>query len=197
VKERSEYPAVAVARYYPKRRKFEHLKDQFSQELLRLKKEKDNVAIYRVAYKLSSTVRGWLGSKIEKITLLTYPPSSRQRSYYFVRELAQTVGAELDIECLEFFQWKEKVSSQGKRVLRKKERISKKMLVKPQLEKIVEGESILLIDDILTTGLTALAAVKALREAKAGEVYVACLGWTVDTAAYHLSGVYETDGHLR
>ena len=62
--------------------------------------------------------------------------------------------------------------------------IGKKMIVKPQFEKIVEGESILLIDDILTTGLTALAGVKALKEAKVREVYAACLGWTVDMDNY-------------
>lgn len=181
VKERQEYPAVAVGRYYPKWRRLEHLKDKFSQELLRLKKEKDVQTIYRMGYKLAATVRGWLGDKLENIRLVTYPPSSRQKTYYFACELAQAVGAELEIDCLEFLQWKEKVSSKGNRVLSFKERLGKKMIVKPQLEKIVEGESILLIDDILTTGLTALAGVKALKEAKARAVYVACLGRTVNS----------------
>lgn len=178
VKERQEFPAIAVGIYYPKWMRIEHLSDKFSKEILRLKKEKDTTAIYNMAYKLSSSLKVWLGEKIEKIKILTYPPSSRKKKYYFTRELAKAVGAELEIECLEFLKWKEKVSSKGKRALSFNERISKKMIVKPQLEKILEGESILLIDDILTTGLTALAGVKALREAKAQEVYVACLGWT-------------------
>ena len=175
---------MVVARYYPKRRKAEHLSDKFSQEILRLKHFREPATIKRLAHRLSYTAKEWLSSKIDQITLLTYPPSSRKKRYYFVRELAQNVSAELDIEPVELLFWKEKVSSKGNRVLSLKERLGKKIGVKPQFEKVVEGKSILLIDDILTTGLTALAAVKALREDKAAEVYVACLGWTMDTDNY-------------
>jgi predicted amidophosphoribosyltransferase len=41
------------------------------------------------------------------------------------------------------------------------------------------GLRVLLIDDILTTGLTAARCMEALKDASASDVFVAVLGWTV------------------
>jgi predicted amidophosphoribosyltransferase len=173
VTERSEIDGVALARYYPRRLKRMHIFDEFSRDLFQFKKFYDVALIEKLSEKLSAVLRN-TGKSFD---IATHPPASRQRLYYPTAHLAKAVATELDLDLLDCLRW-----ASGKGESQKKR---KGVLKLARLGEAVEctsdltGLHILLVDDILTTGLTAAKCVEALKFAGAESVFVAVLGWTV------------------
>jgi adenine/guanine phosphoribosyltransferase-like PRPP-binding protein len=105
--------------------------------------------------------------------------------YYPTAHLAKAVATELDLDLLDCLRW-----AGGKSESQKKRRGVLKL---KRLGEFVECTSdltdlrVLLIDDILTTGLTASKCVEALTFAGAEDVFVAVLGWTVSEAKTFVS----------
>jgi predicted amidophosphoribosyltransferase len=97
--------------------------------------------------------------------------------YYPTAHLAKAVAVELDLDLLDCLRW-----SGGKGESQKNR---KGVLKLARLGEAVECTSdmtdlrVLLIDDILTTGLTTSRCIEALKFAGAVSVFVGVLGWTV------------------
>ena len=177
ISERSEIEGIALARYYPKRLKRKHLFDKFSRDLWRFKKHYDVALIEKLAKSLVDVIRttGW------HFDIATHPPPSRKRLYYPCVHLAKVVATELDLDLLDCLNWAGgKGESQKKRkgVLKLK-RIAEAV----ECTSDITGLRVLLVDDILTTGLTAARCVESLKGRGAQSVFVAVLGWTVSEDA--------------
>jgi predicted amidophosphoribosyltransferase len=163
---------VCVGRYYPKRFKVARQIDELSRELWWLKKHKDDALIGKWGKALAFAIR----ETDFQFDFATIPPASKQRLYYFCRELASVVAVELGLELVDCLQWAERVrDSQGKR----RGALKLKRFDEPALcNHDMTGLRVLLIDDLLTTGLTAYQCIKALKSAGAQSVFVGILGWT-------------------
>ena len=171
IHERRGLEAIAVDFYYPRRLRRRHFFHPFSRDLWRFKRGWDPGLIGRFARELAAVVReaGW------EAEILTYPPPSRPRLYYPTAHLAQAVAVELDLDCVDCLEWKELQGSQGARQgWRKLKRLHE--VVECKLE--LAGLRVLLVDDLLTTGLTAAVCQEGLLAAGASRVFIAVLGWT-------------------
>ena len=172
ITERKEIEGIALARYYPKRLKRLHQFDDFSRDLYQFKKHYDVALIDKLAKLLADVIR----ETGRRFDIATHPPASRQRLYYPTAHLAKAVATELDLDLSSCLEWQGKGGSQKKR---------KGVLKLKRLGEAVEcnsdltGLNVLLIDDILTTGLTASKCVESLTFAGAVSVFCAILGWTV------------------
>jgi competence protein ComFC len=172
ITERKEIEGIALARYYPKRLKRLHFFDEFSRDIFQFKKFYDVALIEKQAKSLAEVIRN-TGKSFD---IATHPPASRQRLYYPCAHLARAVAIELDLDLLDCLKWSGKTGSQKKR---------RGVMKLARLGEAVECTSdltdlrILLIDDILTTGLTASKCVEALKFAGAEDIFCAVLGWTV------------------
>ena len=172
ITERREIEAVGVGRYFPRRLKRLHLFDEFSRDLWRFKKQYDVSLLEKLSTGLTDVIRA-TGRKFD---IATHPPASRARLYYPTAHLAKAVAVELELDLLDCLKWSGKTGSQKKR---------RGVMKLARLGEAVECTSdltelrILLIDDILTTGLTASKCIEALKFAGAEEVFCAILGWTV------------------
>ena len=173
ITERREIEGIALARYYPKRLKRKHFFDEFSRDLLRFKRGFDVALIEKLSKQLAEIIRV-AGRTFD---LATHPPPSRQRLYYPCAHLAKAVATELDLDLLNCLRWADgKGESQKKRVGRMKlQRLGEVI----ECTSDITGLRVLLVDDILTTGLTAARCVEALTFAGAESVFCAILGWTV------------------
>lgn len=171
ITERSEIEAVCVGRYFPKRLKRLHLFDNLSMDIFRFKKAWDPSLIERLSAALADVIRA-TGRTFD---IATHPPASRPRLYYPCAHLAKATAVELDLDLLDCLKWSGKTGSQKKRrgVL-KLARLGESVLCPSDLTDL----RVLLIDDILTTGLTASKCVEGLTFAGAGSVFVTVLGWT-------------------
>jgi predicted amidophosphoribosyltransferase len=173
ITERKEIEGIALGRYYPKRLKRLHLFDDFSRNLWRFKKYYDVALLEKLAKALADVIRA-TGRTFD---IATHPPPSKPRLYYPTAHLAKAVSVELDLDLLDCLRW-----AGGKGESQKKRRGVLKL---KRLGEVVEctsdltGLRVLLIDDILTTGLTASKCVEALTFAGAVSVFCAILGWTV------------------
>lgn len=171
ITERSEIDAICVGRYYPRRLKRLHFWDEFSRDLYQFKKFYDVALIDKLARGLADVIRD-TGRSFD---ICVHPPPSRARLYYPCAHLAKAVATELDLDLLACLEWQGKSGSQKKR---------KGILKLARLGEAVDctsdltGLRILLIDDILTTGLTAARCVESLKFAGAEEVFCGILGWT-------------------
>lgn len=185
VTERSEVEAVCVGRYFPRRLKRKHVFDELSQDIFRFKKFYDVALIEKLSKALAEVIveRAVALPRLatgRTFDIATHPPPSRQRLYYPTAHLSKAVATELDLDLLDCLKWAGKTGSQKKR---------KGAMKLARLGEVVEctsdltGLHILLIDDILTTGLTASKCVEALKFAGAESVFVAVLGWTVSEDA--------------
>ena len=173
ITERKEVEGIALARYCPKRLKRKHYFDEFSREIFRFKKCYDVSLIIKLSKQLSDIIR----ETGKSFDLATLPPASRPRLYYPCVHLAQAVSVELDLDIIDCLQWSGgKGESQKKRVGRMK---LKRLGETVECNSDLTGLRILLIDDILTTGLTASKCVEALKFAGAVSVFVGVLGWTI------------------
>ena len=173
ITERKEIDGVAVGHYYPKRLKRLHIFDDFSQDLWRFKKRYDVALIEKLSKSLADVVR----ETGRTFDIATHPPASKPRLYYACAHLAKAVAVELDLDLLDCLNWAGGKSggSQGKRRgALKLKRLGEAVLCKSDLS----GLRVLLIDDLLTTGITASQCTVALKDAGASEVFVAVLGWT-------------------
>jgi predicted amidophosphoribosyltransferase len=95
--------------------------------------------------------------------------------------LAKAVAVELDLDLLDCLRWAGgKGESQKKRIGHMK---LKRLGEAVECTSDMTDLRVLLIDDILTTGLTVAACQKALKAAGAKSVFVAVLGWTVSEDA--------------
>ncbi len=172
ITERTEIEGIALARYYPKRLKRKHLFDVFSRDIWRFKKWHDVALIEKFAKQLADAIRA-TGRRFD---IATHPPPSKPRLYYAAAHLAKAVAVELDLDMLDCLRW-----AGGKGESQKKRRGVLKL---KRLGEDVEctsdltGLHVLLVDDILTTGLTAARCVEALKKAGAESVFCAVLGWT-------------------
>jgi predicted amidophosphoribosyltransferase len=172
ITERTEIEGIALGRYYPKRLKRLHLFDDFSRNLWRFKKYYDVALIEKLAKALTEVVR----ETGRTFDIATHPPASRQRLYYPCAHLAKAVATELDLDLFDCLKWAGKTGSQKKRKgVMKLARLGESVECTSDLT----GLRVLLIDDILTTGLTAARCMEALKDASASDVFVAVLGWTV------------------
>lgn len=105
------------------------------------------------------------------------------------RELALLGHGELLVDALER---RKRTPSLGGLGLRARRRaLSGAIVVNPALRSAVMGRSVLLVDDVLTSGATSDACVRALRQAGAGEVRIACFARVLDDAAVAIN---ETPG---
>lgn len=173
ITERKEIEGIALARYFPKRLKRLHFWDEFSRDLFQFKKFYDIALVEKLAFALASVIRD-TGRKFD---IATHPPASRQRLYYPCAHLAKTTATILDFDLLDCLRWAGgKGESQKKRIGKMK---LKRLGESVECASDMTGLRILLIDDILTTGLTASKCVEALKFAGAEEVFCAILGWTV------------------
>lgn len=182
ITERSELDAICVGLYYPKRLKRLHYWDEFSRDLFQFKKFYDVALIEKLSKALAETIR----ATGRRFSIATHPPASRQRLYYPCAHLAKAVAVELDLDLIDCLRWAGgKGESQKKRVGRMKlARLGESV----ECASDISGLRVLLVDDILTTGLTSSKCVEALKFAEAEEVFCAILGWTVSE---------DTDGFQR
>lgn len=183
VTERSTYEAVAVARYHPKSRGIAHMRDDFSRELFRLKKFRDVCSLERMAALLAAAVQEWQSVHPNvRFDFCTYPPASKKRSWYLAAELARAIAVRLDLDTCEVLEWSRKArESQGARPgALKLRRLGESIAIKPGRLQAVKGSRILLVDDLLTTGLTAQKCCEAVREGCGDVVLVAALALTAD-----------------
>jgi predicted amidophosphoribosyltransferase len=173
ITERSEIEGIALARYYPRRLKRLHYWDEFSRDLFQFKKFYDVALVERFAKMLAGIVR----ETGRQFDVCTFPPASRSRLYYPTAHLTRATATMLDLDLLDCLRW-----AGGKGESQKKRKGGLKL---KRLGEFVECASdltdlrILLIDDILTTGLTASRCVEALKFAGAESVFCAIGGWTV------------------
>jgi competence protein ComFC len=172
ITERSELDAICVGRYYPKRLKRLHYWDDFSQDIFRFKKWRDVGLIEKLSKSLAEVIRA-TGRTFD---IATHPPPSRQRLYYPTAHLAKAVAVALDLDMLDCLRWAGgKGESQKKRVGHMKlKRLGEAVECTSDLTDL----RVLLVDDILTTGLTASKSVEALKDAGAESVFCGILGWT-------------------
>lgn len=177
ITERKEIEGIALARYFPKRLKRLHYWDEFSRDLFQFKKFYDPALIERLARLLAETIRA-TGRTFD---IATHPPASRARLYYPTAHLAKAVAVELDFDLLDCLRWAGgKGESQKKRVGRMKlARLGEGVVCDSDLT----GLNILLVDDILTTGITISKCQEALKFAGAEDVFCTILGWTVSEYA--------------
>ena len=173
ITERKEIEGIALARYYPKRLKRLHLFDELSRDIFRFKKCFDVALIDKLAKALAEVIRN-TGRTFD---IATHPPASRARLYYPTAHLAKAVAVELELDLLDCLRWAGgKGESQKKRIGHMKlRRLSEAVDCHSDLT----GLHILLVDDIITTGLTASKCVEALKFAGAEDIFCAVLGWTV------------------
>jgi predicted amidophosphoribosyltransferase len=173
ITERKEIEGIALARYYPKRLKRLHLFDELSRDIFRFKKCFDVALIDKLAKALALVIRN-TGRTFD---IATHPPASRARLYYPTAHLAKAVAVEIELDLLDCLHWAGgKGESQKKRIGQMKlKRLGEALECTSDLTDL----RILLIDDILTTGLTASKCVEALKFAGAEDIFCAVLGWTV------------------
>ncbi len=182
ITERKEIEGIALALYYPKRLKRKHLFDDFSRDLYKFKKFYDMALIGRLSKALANVIR----ATERTFDIATHPPPSRPRLYYPTARprlyyptahLAKSVAVELDLDLLDCLRWEGgKGASQKKRVGQMK---LKRLGEAVECTSDLTGLHVLLIDDILTTGLTASKCVEAMKRAGAVSVFVGVLGWAV------------------
>jgi predicted amidophosphoribosyltransferase len=173
ITERKEIEGIALARYYPKRLKRLHFFDEFSRDIFQFKKFYDVALIEKQAKSLAEVIRN-TGKSFD---IATHPPASRARLYYPTAHLAKAVAVEIELDLLDCLHWAGgKGESQKKRIGQMKlRRLSEAVDCHSDLT----GLHILLVDDIITTGLTASKCVEALKFAGAEDIFCAVLGWTV------------------
>jgi len=183
ITERKEIEGIALARYYPKRLKRLHLFDELSRDIFQFKKFYDPALIERFAKMLAGIVR----ETDKQFDICTHPPASKPRLYYPTAHLAKAVATELDLDLLDCLRWARQAGFSPQITIGKGESQKKRkgILKLKRLGEAVEctsdisGLRVLLIDDILTTGLTASRCVEALKGAGAVSVFCGILGWTV------------------
>ena len=154
-----------------------HTFDEFSRDLFSFKKHYNVALIDRFAKMLADVIRA-TGRHFD---IATYPPASRQRLYYATAHLAKVVATELDLDLLDCLNW---AGGKGKSQKKRAGRMKLKRLGEViECTSDMTGLRVLLIDDILTTGLTAARCVEALKGRGAQSVFVTVLGWTVSESA--------------
>lgn len=113
---------------------------------------------------------------LKNIDAICYIPmtvkSERRRGYNQAKLLAYELGKRLDLPVLDGALIKLKDTKEQK-TLSRKEREENLTGVFRADRKTVEGKTLLLVDDVMTTGATAEAAVKQLRKRGATKVYFA------------------------
>jgi len=173
ITERKEIEGIALARYYPRRLKRMHIFDELSQDIFRFKKAWDPSLIAKLATALAEVIR----TAGRSFDIATHPPASRQRLYYPTAHLAKATATILDLDLIDCLHWASgKGESQKKRIGRMKlQRLYEPVVCLSDLS----GLSILLIDDIITTGITLSKCQEALFQAGAKSVFCGILGWTV------------------
>ena len=177
ISERKELVGVALERYFPKRLKRKHFFDEFSRDLFSFKKHYNVALIDRFAKMLADVIRA-TGRHFD---IATHPPPSRKRLYYPCAHLAKAVATELDLDLLNCLRW---ANGKGESQKKRKGALKLKRLGESvECASDLTGLHILLVDDILTTGLTAARCVEALKGRGAQSVFVAVLGWTVSESA--------------
>jgi len=122
----------------------------------------------------------------DRDTLLVPVPLHRGRlwrrgfnqSALLARELARLGKGQLIVDGLERFKATPSLSGLGKR--ERKKALSGTIRVRRSKRNIVRGRSIIVVDDVLTSGATSDACVAALRKAKAKQVRIACFARVLD-----------------
>lgn len=177
ITERKELEGFCVGRYYPRRLKRKHVFDELSQDIFRFKKFYDVALIEKLSKALAEVIRN-TGKSFD---IATHPPASRQRLYYPTAHLAKAVAVELDLDLMDCLRW---AGGKGESQKKRKGVLKLKRLGESvECASDITGLRVLLIDDILTTGLTASKCVEALKFAGAVEVFCGILGWTVSEDA--------------
>ena len=125
-----------------------------------------------------------LAASLGKSGALTYVPASRdalqRRGFDHAKLLAKHISDASGIRCLHLF---EQPVSKDQRLLNKKERFENAMRsihLKEDTKQIKLPESILIIDDVYTTGSTMFAASIALKNAGAKHIHVLCCARGMD-----------------
>lgn len=130
---------------------------------------------YLAAELLGSYMSELVKREALKVDIVTFVPISknvrRKRGYNQAKLLAETVSSKVNKPCLELL---EKVKETKDQIgLNKEERWGNVSDCFKFNEKLcIEGKNILLVDDVITTGATAVNCVKLLKKFGAGRVYI-------------------------
>lgn len=100
------------------------------------------------------------------------------------REIAQTKGKPLLVDALVRRKQTPMLGGLGKAA--RKRALSGSIVINPRHAGRIEGASVVLVDDVLTSGATSEACVSALRRAGAKRIIVACFARVLDEALDHV-----------
>ena len=103
-------------------------------------------------------------------------------------ELARLLAAELELPCVFDLLLRTRYTTPQTRLSRRKRRTNLRgaFAVNPRHGAVVRGRTVLLVDDVLTTGATAEACVRALNKAGAGDVHVVVFALAGEPRALHI-----------
>ncbi|MBS5824999.1 MAG: ComF family protein [Clostridium argentinense] len=134
---------------------------------------------YSNNYLAAELLGNYIGDLVEKeklkVDIITFVPISKKvrkkRGYNQAKLLAEAVSSKINKPCLDLLEkFKETKDQIG---LDKEERWSNVCNCFKFNEKLcIEGKNILLIDDVITTGATAINCVNLLKKSGAGKVYI-------------------------
>ncbi|MCT2400765.1 ComF family protein [Novosphingobium mangrovi (ex Huang et al. 2023)] len=96
------------------------------------------------------------------------------------RHIARRTGARLAVDALARGKATPSLGGLGKKA--RKRMLSGAIKVRPGRAAMLRGASVILVDDVLTSGATSNACVSALKRAGAGKVIVACFARVLDEA---------------
>jgi competence protein ComFC len=130
-------------------------------------------------YLAAELLGNYMGDLIEKealkVDIITFVPISknvrRKRGYNQAKLLAQTASSKINKPCLDLL---EKIKETKDQIGLDKEEIWSNVCdcFKFNEKLCIKGKNILLIDDVITTGATAVNCVKLLKKFGAGRVYI-------------------------
>ena len=122
------------------------------------------------------------GLRLETDTLVIpvpmHPKRLKKRGFNHARLLAEKAAARLQLNCADALMRTRNVRQQAR--LSREERLKNMQgvfAVREEYADIVRNRAVLIVDDVLTTGATAAACAKALREAGARRVYFAAYAY--------------------
>ena len=103
-------------------------------------------------------------------------------------ELARLLAAELGVECLPDLLLRTRYTTPQTRLSGRRRRVNLKgaFAVNRRHRERLKGQTVLLVDDVLTTGATAEACTRALKRAGAAEVHVVVFALAGEPRALHI-----------